>query len=73
MTITEKGQVTIPIAVREALGLRPASEVEFFVEGDHAVMRKKELVEVAAERLAQYKGSATAGLSTDQIMELTRS
>ena len=73
MTITEKGQVTIPLAIREALGLRPASEVEFVMEGDHAILKKKEQVEIAAERLAQYKGAATAGMTTDQIMALTRS
>ena len=73
MMVTEKGQVTIPLGVREALGIRPASEVEFFVEGDHAVMRKKERIDIAAERLARYRGAATAGMSTDQIMALTRS
>ena len=73
MTITEKGQVTIPLAIRQALGLRPASEVEFQLEGDHAILRKKERVDAAAERLARYRGAATSGMSTDQIMALTRS
>ena len=31
--ITSKGQVTIPIEIREHLGLLPNSEVEFEVEG----------------------------------------
>ncbi|HUW40736.1 MAG TPA: AbrB/MazE/SpoVT family DNA-binding domain-containing protein [Rectinemataceae bacterium] len=73
MTVTEKGQVTIPLAIREALGIRPASEVEFSIEGDHAILRKKERVDIVAERLARYKGAATSGMSTDQIMALTRS
>jgi len=72
MTITEKGQVTIPQPIREALGLRPASEVEFILEGDHAILRKKERVDIVAERLARYRGSADAGMSTDDILALTR-
>jgi len=73
MTITEKGQVTIPLPIRESLGLRPASEVEFVLEGDHAILRKKERVDVAAERLVRYKGAATSGMSTEEILALTRS
>ncbi len=72
MMITEKGQVTIPQPIREALGLRPATEVEFILEGDHAVLRKKEMVSMVAERLARYRGTATIGLSTDDILALTR-
>jgi antitoxin PrlF len=72
MTITEKGQVTIPQPIREALGLRPASEVEFILEGDHAILRKKEQVDMVAERMARYRGAATNGMSTDDILALTR-
>ncbi len=38
-TITTKGQVTIPKAVRQQLGLRQGMRVAFVVEGDHAVLR----------------------------------
>ena len=38
-TMTSKGQVTIPKAVRQQLGLRQGSRVAFVVEGDHAVLR----------------------------------
>src|SRR5437764_944968 len=34
MRITAKGQVTIPIEIREKLGLLPATEVEFQVVGN---------------------------------------
>jgi len=34
MRITSKGQVTIPVEVREELGLLPHTEVVFEVEGD---------------------------------------
>ncbi|HEY8710355.1 MAG TPA: AbrB/MazE/SpoVT family DNA-binding domain-containing protein [Burkholderiaceae bacterium] len=38
-TMTSKGQVTIPKAVRQQLGLRQGTRVAFVVEGDHAVLR----------------------------------
>ena len=37
--MTSKGQVTIPKAVRQQLGLRQGTKVAFVVEGDHAVLR----------------------------------
>ena len=38
-TLTTKGQVTIPKAVRQQLGLRQGMRVAFVVVGDHAVLR----------------------------------
>lgn len=37
--MTSKGQITIPKAVRQQLGLKQGSRVAFLVEGDHAVLR----------------------------------
>ncbi len=37
--MTSKGQVTVPKAVRQRLGLRQGSRVAFVIEGDHAVLR----------------------------------
>jgi AbrB family looped-hinge helix DNA binding protein len=37
--MTTKGQVTIPKAVRQQLGLRQGMRVAFVLEGDHAVLR----------------------------------
>lgn len=36
MRVTQKGQVTIPLAVREALGIRAGSEVHFELDGEGA-------------------------------------
>lgn len=41
MRITSKGQVTIPQAIREQVGLLPHTEVEFSVERGRAVLRPK--------------------------------
>jgi AbrB family looped-hinge helix DNA binding protein len=39
-TVTSKGQVTIPKAVRDALGIKAGDEVIFRVEGDRAVLAR---------------------------------
>jgi AbrB family looped-hinge helix DNA binding protein len=39
-TITSKGQVTIPKAVRDELGLKPSDRVEFVVEDGTARLQK---------------------------------
>lgn len=72
MRVTEKGQVTIPKSIREAMGIVPGSEVLFELQGDHAVVRRIAQPEVVAERLERYAGSADAGMSTDEILALTR-
>lgn len=72
MRVTEKGQVTIPQPIREAMGIVPGSEVVFELQGDHAVVRRIVRPEVVAERLERYAGSADAGMSTDEILALTR-
>ena len=38
-TITSKGQVTIPKAVRDALNLKEHDQVIFVVDGDRAIMK----------------------------------
>lgn len=73
MRVTEKGQVTIPQPVREALGITAGSEVTFEIAGDHAKLRRIVRTEAVAERMERYAGSADAGLSTDEILKLTRS
>ena len=74
MRITSKGQVTIPIAMREKLGLLPDVEVEFVLGRDSVRIKKargkKTRGQLIVERL---RGSAPpGGMTTDQIMALTR-
>jgi AbrB family looped-hinge helix DNA binding protein len=75
MRITAKGQVTIPVEIRERLGLLPDSEVEFVVEGKAVRIRKargrrkRGRGRSIVERL---RGKATSRLTTDEIMALTR-
>ncbi len=39
-TISSKGQVTIPVEIREKLGLRPGTPVDFELSENAAVLRK---------------------------------
>ncbi|MBJ7313643.1 AbrB/MazE/SpoVT family DNA-binding domain-containing protein [Rugamonas sp. CCM 8940] len=38
-SVTSKGQVTIPKQVRQQLGIRQGSRIEFTLVGDHVEMR----------------------------------
>jgi antitoxin PrlF len=69
--MTSKGQVTIPRRVREYLGLKPGSEIEFDVAEDGRVfLRTRD--KAPESRFARLLGSAKLGMTTDEIMALTR-
>ena len=73
MRLTSKGQVTVPQEIREALGLLPHTEVEFEIDGDSVRLRKaRKPATRGAAVVARMRGKATPGLSTDEIMKLTR-
>jgi AbrB family looped-hinge helix DNA binding protein len=72
--VTVKGQVTIPKPVRDHLGLRPGDRVEFAVDADGGVLLRKAAPgpHQPADRFTRLLGCATAGLTTDEIMAMTR-
>lgn len=74
MRITSKGQVTIPQAIRERLGLLPLSEVEFDIVGDSVRIRKARGKKTRGQMLVErLRGTAPKpGMTTDEIMALTR-
>ena len=72
MRISTKGQVTVPLAIRERLGLVPGTEVEFEVEGDGAYLRRADGLSRGEALVARIRGSATVPMTTDEIMALTR-
>ena len=73
MRITSKGQVTIPVEVRERVGLKPHTEVEFQVERGIVRLRKVPGSSRRARQVvARMRGSATVRMSTDAILALTR-
>ena len=71
-TVTSKGQVTIPKSVRDALGIKPGSKVEFRQGDDGNVVLKVVEKGRPQSRFAAFRGHAGAGLSTAEIMALTR-
>ncbi len=73
MRITSKGQVTIPIEIREKLGLVPDTEVTFEIVGESARIKKAPASQRRGRRLiAHMRGKGTIRMSTDEIMALTR-
>ena len=73
MKVTDKGQVTIPIAVRRKAGLLPNTDVVFVVSGKNVILKKSAKTRRRGDKLiAAMRGRATKRLSTRQIMALTR-
>jgi|HubBroStandDraft_5_1064220.scaffolds.fasta_scaffold45110_3 antitoxin PrlF len=72
-TISNTGQVTIPEPIREALDLEPGSEVVFEYQGNgSALIHKKISEKPSATRFDRLYGSLKGGLTTDEIMAMTR-
>jgi AbrB family looped-hinge helix DNA binding protein len=75
MRITSKGQVTIPQEIREQFGFLPDTEVEFVAKKNSVQIvkatnpRRPTRGDALVRRL---RGAAGAGLSTDEILALTR-
>jgi antitoxin PrlF len=69
--ITSKGQVTVPKAVREALGIETGDEVVFRVEGDRAVMAKTADFLALAGSIAVPANKRN--LAWDDVLRRTRS
>jgi AbrB family looped-hinge helix DNA binding protein len=72
MRITTKGQVTIPIEIREELGLLPNTEVEFEVAGNAVKIRKAARGRRGRAMVGHLRGRGTVRLTTDEILALTR-
>jgi antitoxin PrlF len=72
--VTDDGQVTIPRPVLEHLGIGPGSEVAFRRAADGSVVLEKAEATAALDpdRFAKLRGIAGPGLSTDEIMAMTR-
>jgi antitoxin PrlF len=72
-TMTSKGQVTIPKTIRDALGLKPGSEVLFDLSPDGAVLlRGKTPPTATADRFEAVRGKADIAWRTDELMRLLR-
>ena len=69
--VTSKGQVTIPKPMRDYLGLKPGSSVEFELADDGRVFLVARQPPPRS-KFARLRGSARSSMTTDEIMALTR-
>jgi antitoxin PrlF len=69
--MTSKGQVTIPKRLRDHLGLKPGSDVDFELADDGRVLLKPHF-QAPKSKFARLRGSAKPGMTTDELMALTR-
>lgn len=73
MRVTSKGQVTIPVAIRERRGLLPNTEVEFTVAGHGVIIKKARRGNRRGQRVVSHlRGRGTVRMGTDEILALTR-
>jgi antitoxin PrlF len=68
--VTQKGQVTIPLPVRRALGIKPGSDVEF--ELDERGARLLVDADRAAEEIDRMRGAGEGEMTTEEILALAR-
>ncbi len=75
MRITSKGQVTIPIEIREQLGLLPDTQVAFAIErgGVRITKAAPTAGRTRGRQIVEHmRGRATSRLTTARIMRLMR-
>lgn len=72
MRVSTKGQVTIPLSMRERTGIVPGSEVEFYEEGRRLYLRKVASPGRGRALVKQMAGKGGIRMSTDEILALTR-
>ena len=72
MKITSKGQVTIPLAIREKYGINQYSEVDFVEENGKVYIQKVKDHSENSGVFHTLRGCASVKMTTDEIMKLTR-
>ncbi len=72
MKITRKGQVTIPLELREKYRILPHTEIEFKEKDGKIYIEKVKSRDINSNPFEKVRGKASAGLSTEEIMKLTR-
>ena len=71
--MTSKGQITVPVAIRKQLGLRPGEQIGIELKGNTAVVKANDwqqgLAAVRAEIAAQLKARHHKPLSDRELDE----
>ncbi len=63
--VSEKGQITVPKALRDRLGIRPGDELDLIDDGGRLVASKA----LPDDPVASVYGILGTNLDTDQIIE----
>ncbi len=71
MKTTTKGQVTIPMNVREKLGIVPQTNIDFCEDNGRFYIVKTTKTK-QTNKFQKFRGIATAKMTTDEILRLTR-
>ena len=73
MQITSKGQVTIPMVIREKFGFLPHTEIEFHIQDDRVYLQKMSKKSKRAQVIIEaMSGRGMGKMTTDEIMAMTR-
>ncbi|MCO5730346.1 AbrB/MazE/SpoVT family DNA-binding domain-containing protein [Rhizobium sp. SSA_523] len=71
-TVKQNGQITLPKAVRDHLGLTPGSQVDFRQTADGSVILLRKDHASQIDRFEKLRGHAGEGQNTDDIIASTR-
>lgn len=66
-TVAERGQITLPKAARDALGLAKGSRLEVSVSNGRIILRKK-----VEDNISRVRGRFGHGVDTDALMRKLR-
>lgn len=70
--LTRKGQVTVPKELRDAFGWKPGTRLAFVREKDGVKVVLAGEENPGEAFVMRSRGIATSGLTTDEIMHMTR-
>ena len=73
--VTTKGQITIPVAIRKALGIKTGDKVLFVDNGDGTVAMRNATLKALSETLQAFEGAAEeAGFDDeDDVVQFVKS
>ena len=72
MKVTTKGQVTIPVRIRDYLGISPHADVDFRIMGGMVVLVKPDADQAESGRFLSMRGILKGKLTTQKWMQVTR-
>jgi len=69
-TVTNKGQITLPLRLRKNMGLESGDTVIFNIEDDHLVIRKEKSIETFFNTLPPLPFSFKEKIDEEMISEI---